>query len=1283
MGLTAVGGGRFEVRGLAGEGGTSLVYRGVDRDDGSVVAVKILRDGVSVGERFARESRLLAELEDPGIVRYVAHGTTDGGQHYLVTEWLEGQSLAHRLEASSLALEDALGLGRRVAEILGRLHARGIVHRDIKPSNLFLRGGAIERVTLIDFGIARYSAGAGDLTRTGTAVGTPGYMAPEQARGERDIDARADVFALGCVLFRCMTGRTPFRGNDALAVQLKIMLEEPPRMAELRPGLPAAFDELVLRMLARSREDRPPNGAAVARELARVPYVAVPAVDGGREAEGLTAAERQLISVVAMRGGGEGRTLVDAEIGRLEAAMAELADRHGARLDDRSHRHLVFTVGGAGAASDQAIRAARCALSLRRQSPDAAIAVTTGTGVTASGVPLGDAVERAGGLVRAIDSAGIWLDEVTAGLLPPEFETAGRSDGSIQLVREREQSEPIRTLLGRATAFVGRKKELRILDAVLDECVSERVTRGVLLLGPAGIGKSRVRYEFMRALEREQRAAQVWLGRGDPLLAASPFGVVAQALRRQCGIRHGDPPEVRRAALRARIARSVSADRVELCAAFLGEMIGVRFSDQSSPPLRAARESARLMNDRISESWAELVAAECAAAPMVLIIEDLHWADPSSLRLIEEALALADRSFFMLGIARPEIDDQFPRLLVGRDLMRVVLNPLSRASSAELVRDVLGGEVAAAVVDRICERSAGNAFFLEELIRAESERASGEEAPSPGTVLAMVQARLAGLELDARRVLRAASVFGQAFWRGAVDALIGDDTIDVDRHLGALAAGELIIRASETRVQGQVQYAFRHVLVREAAYATLTDEDRIRGHRLAADWLERIGEAEADAAVLAEHHEKGGAPERAAPWWKAAGEQAMAGADPDAAIAFADRAIACGADGELLGAAQLVRAAAFDWRGEIETAVVAARESVAGLPRGGRLWCRAATLLARLLVHWGDSDGLRELARQLLALVSDAPVTVELGSAVAHLVYMLRMAPARGEDDALMEALERNGPPAVLADPTIRGYLALGRTVLVQSNIAADLASRREAAECFAQGGDTVRSRLELYNCYFDLLQLGAYEEARRGLESIYEWATRHKMSSLASVVNGLLGETLFCLGRTREAIPVLEEVLEQQRRNKSGRQEGAIAITLARVYLQAGDRQRALELATSAVDLLLLHGRPILPSALAVLAEVELALGRVADAVAHASEAMRQIAGSEDVESGEMLIHLAHVDALRAAGDPDRARAAAVAARSRLTALADAIEDPALRASYLAVPDNARILAMADELAP
>jgi tetratricopeptide (TPR) repeat protein len=1277
--LTAVGGGRFEVRGLAGEGGAGLVYRGIDREAGGAVAVKILRDGVSVGERFARESRLLAELEDPGIVRYVAHGITDGGQQYLVTEWLEGESLAHRLEARSLALEDTLRLGRRVAEILGRLHGRGIVHRDIKPSNLFLRGGAIERVTLIDFGIARYSAGAGDLTSTGTAVGTPGYMAPEQARGERDIDARADVFALGCVLFRCTTGRTPFRGDDALAVQLKIMLEEPPKMCELRPGLPAAFDELVTRMLSRRRDERPPHGAAVARELTRVPFVSLPAADGAREAEGLTAAEQQLVSVVAMRTGLEGRTLVGADTGRRDASMAELARRHGAQVVEGPDGQLVFAIAGTGAASDQAIRAARCALALRREHAEAAVAVTTGTGVVARGSALGEAVDRAIDLAQA--AAAVRLDEVTAGLLPPEFETTAADEG-IRLLREREQSEPIRTLLGRPTAFVGRKKELRILDAVLDECVSERVTRGALLIGPAGIGKSRVRYEFMRALERSRHDVQVWLGRGDPLLAGSAFGVLAQALRRQCGIRHGDPPEVRRAALRARIARSVARDRVELCAAFLGEMIGAPFSDQANPPLRAARESARLMNDRIGESWAELVAAECEAAAMVLIIEDLHWADPSSLRLVEEALALADRPLFLLGIARPEVDEQYPRLLAGRDLMRLVLSPLSRASSAELVRDVLGADVTQAAVDHICDRSAGNAFFLEELIRAESERTSGEELPSPGTVLAVVQARLEALELDARRVLRAASVFGQAFWRGAVDALIGDDSVDVDRQLAALAAGELIVRAVETRIQGQVQYAFRHVLVREAAYATLTDDDRIRGHRLAADWLERIGEAEgdADAAVLAEHHEKGGAPDRAAPWWKAAGQQAMSGADPDAAIAFADRAIACGAEGEILGEAELVRAAAFDWKGDVEPGEQAARRAVDALPPGSRPWCRAVVLRARLLLHHAHIDGVRALARQLLALAGDGAITVELASTAAIIAYLLRMSGVRGEDDALLALIESRSPPEVLGDPTVRGYLILNRVVLVQSNIATDLAARREAARCFEEAGDSIRAQYERCNVYFDLVQLGAYEEALRGFRALEEWSLRHGILALARTARGMIGDALLGLGKAGEALAAYTQIIDEQRRSNAPRREGGILFTRALAHLQLGALDEALADASRAVELLRAYSPHLLPVGLAVLALVELARGEPTAALAHARQAMSD--AFDSLESGEMLVYRALVESLLAAGQREAAREVAVKARARLDELAGQIEDPALRQSFLAVDDSARVRALAGVLA-
>src|SRR5262249_20762656 len=154
----------------------------------------------------------------PSIVRYVSHGVTDEGRQFLAMEWLEGEDLADRLQRGPLDPADAVTLGRRAAEALAIAHARGVVHRDVKPSNLFLVAGDVARVKVLDFGIARIPSGAQAPTRTGNRVGTPRYMSPEQVRGVRGVDARADVFALGCVLFACLTGRAAFTGTDELAV---------------------------------------------------------------------------------------------------------------------------------------------------------------------------------------------------------------------------------------------------------------------------------------------------------------------------------------------------------------------------------------------------------------------------------------------------------------------------------------------------------------------------------------------------------------------------------------------------------------------------------------------------------------------------------------------------------------------------------------------------------------------------------------------------------------------------------------------------------------------------------------------------------------------------------------------------------------------------------------------------------------------------------------------------------------------------------------------------------
>src|SRR5215510_5051181 len=185
---------RFELEQPIGTGGMATVFRARDSISGETVAVKIISDGQGhLAERFAREVKVLAELSHPGIVRYIAHGVTSAGKLFLAMEWVDGEILKARLERGPLTLGESVTLATRIAEALGVAHARGIVHRDLKPSNLILPGGRIDLVKVLDFGIAQRH-GQTQLTRTGTLLGTPGYIAPEQARTDGVVDARADVF---------------------------------------------------------------------------------------------------------------------------------------------------------------------------------------------------------------------------------------------------------------------------------------------------------------------------------------------------------------------------------------------------------------------------------------------------------------------------------------------------------------------------------------------------------------------------------------------------------------------------------------------------------------------------------------------------------------------------------------------------------------------------------------------------------------------------------------------------------------------------------------------------------------------------------------------------------------------------------------------------------------------------------------------------------------------------------------------------------------------------------
>ncbi len=258
----------------------------------------------------------------------------------------------------------------------------------------------------------------------------------------------------------------------------------------------------------------------------------------------------------------------------------------------------------------------------------------------------------------------------------------------LELHGEIELVDTSRKLLGRTTPFVGREREIGTLEAIVDECIAEPVTRVALVTGPGGIGKTRLRNELVARLA--DRGVEVWAGRADSMRTGSPFAVLAPALRRAAGLLESEPLEAKRRKLRARVARHVRAEDVPRVSEFVGEIVAVPFSDEASVQLRAARRDAVLMGDQVRRAFLDLVVAETRAQPLLLVLEDLQHGDSPSIELVDAALRTdPEKPLMVLALARPEIHDRFPRLFAERDVQEVRLGPLTRRAAERLVGDAL------------------------------------------------------------------------------------------------------------------------------------------------------------------------------------------------------------------------------------------------------------------------------------------------------------------------------------------------------------------------------------------------------------------------------------------------------------------------------------------------------------------------------------------------------------------------------------------------------------------
>jgi len=384
--------GRYAIEREIARGGMATVYLARDLRHGRRVAIKVLREelAAAVGaERFLAEIRVTASLQHPHILPLFDSGSVGyspeaGGRLlWYVMPFVEGETLRSRLAREGrMPLAESIRLAREIADALDHAHVRGIVHRDVKPENVLLQDG---HALVADFGIALAleQAGGERITRTGLALGTPQYMAPEQAAGDRALDARVDVYALGAVLHEMLAGESPFAAPTRQAVVQRLMHEPPAALATRRADVAPFVDAAVRRALAKRPEDRFPNAAAFAAALLPVPP------DGAEPAAAVEASEPRATS--------RGRT-VSARAALYAAAVTLVLGLAGGLLIDTS--------------------------SLMRRWTDVAPAVVRSPDVAVGGVPV---VATGSGLLAVVDRAGRPLREIPAERpWTPRFSPDGR-----------------------------------------------------------------------------------------------------------------------------------------------------------------------------------------------------------------------------------------------------------------------------------------------------------------------------------------------------------------------------------------------------------------------------------------------------------------------------------------------------------------------------------------------------------------------------------------------------------------------------------------------------------------------------------------------------------------------------------------------------------------------------------------------------------------------------------------------------------------------------------------
>jgi len=972
----------YEITDEIGSGGMATVFRAYQPSMDRHVAIKVIRSSIlhdpALRERFQREARLIARLEHPHLLPvYDFDGEHD--PPYIVMRYLEGGTLKQVQQKGRVPRDELLYILRQLAGALDYAHRQGVVHRDLKPSNVMIdrEGNAF----LTDFGIARAAGVDKDLTGTGLMIGTPGYMAPEQARGDGMADKTADLYALGVIAFETLTGSPPYENENGFEVILAHLNSPIPKASARDADLPKAIDAVLTRALAKERTERFPSATEFVESLTRAlkikpsdapsslqsmtQTISVDQLNarrksvlgtGSKESDTPSDQQRQMTAVSVdvkdlaeiLYEKGADAERVRVTMDALWTALGDIAKAHGGSTHSRAGEAGLILWGRDRAREDDSENAIRAALAMRdrvlaetrktlgagwvetEESPlPFAAGITTGPvllereGDSGHYVASGAPITLAGRLKDAAPPGGITVAHETFTLVRGVFTFTQREP-----LRVRGRKDPVEVYLvtqvkprafrlraqgieGVETKMIGREIELRLLQEALTLTLEDGETQVVTVVGEAGVGKSRLLFEFSNWTDLQEATVWFFQARATQPSMLEPYSLTRDLFSFRFRILDSDPLTVVHEKFVTGVEEFLGQGSKRK-AHLIGQLVGFDFS--SKPEVEAALKDGDAFR-RVAQGYlGELFTTASKVNPVMLHIEDVHWADDRSLDLINNLVRdNTDLPLFVLCMARPSLYERRPQWGEGQRFHeRIQLEPLSQLSSRRLVRELLKHvpEVPAALRDLVVDRADGNPFYIEELIKAlidDRVILKGEGAWSidttrlstvrvPATLTGVLQARLDTLPAQLYQLLQRASVVGRIFWDAAAIHLsreaAGLKPAEVQAMLEDLRDREMILQREESGFAGTVEYVFRHAILRDVTYETVIPRQRRALHKLVGDWLLEIGGERAGEHTLlvAEHYARAEEATLAAAQLTQAGARGLLLAAYEEAMTLFDRA---------------------------------------------------------------------------------------------------------------------------------------------------------------------------------------------------------------------------------------------------------------------------------------------------------------------------------------------------------------------------------------------------------